>query len=94
MQEKGFTVSLQNFGQEEIVTSLEQGYPVIVGVHTSDLSYWTRGVDHVIVVVGADDDSFYVNDPAFTEGQPWVSQHELALAQLAFDNLCAVLKRD
>ncbi len=94
LAQAGFTVSLVNFDLTEIQKSLLQGHPVLVGVNTADLSYWTQAVDHVVVVVGMDDDAFYINDPASSDGQQRISLDELALAQLAFDNLGAVIKRE
>ena len=93
LKHAGLAVSLANLGLKDIQASLRAGFPVIVGVNTADLSYWTQAVDHVVVVVGMDGTSFYVNDPALPDGQQLISADELALAQLAFDNLCAVLKR-
>lgn len=84
-------VSIGYLGLSEIGNYLEKGIPVISCLHTADLSYWTKASDHVVVVVGIDDIFVYVNDPVLATGHQPIPHAEFELAQLEFDNLCAVL---
>lgn len=89
----GTSVSIDYLGLAAIKGYLNNNLPVIAGVHTADLSYWTESVDHVVVVIGLDDQHIYLHDPAFGQGPQPVPLVEFELAQLGFDNLCAVVQR-
>jgi predicted double-glycine peptidase len=77
----------------EIETNLLARLPIVACVHTADLGYWSRAVDHVVVVVGLDEQQVYVNDPSLSTGQQPVPRTEFELAQLHYDNLCAIIQR-
>lgn len=89
----GVSVSIERLSLAEIKSYLEAGGPVIACVHTSDLGYWRQAVDHVVVVVGVDEMHVYVNDPSLGAGAFPVPSVEFELAQLNYDNLCAVVMR-
>ena len=68
----GASVSIDHLALDNIVGYLEKGLPVIACVHTADLSYWSQAVDHVVVVVGVDDEYVFVNDPSnYSTGPIW-----------------------
>lgn len=65
--------------------------PVIAFVNTGNLPYWPEVTDHAFVVVGMEDDVFYVNDPYFDQAPQCISRTNFELAWLRFDNLCAII---
>jgi ABC-type bacteriocin/lantibiotic exporter with double-glycine peptidase domain len=91
IEQLGVVVEIAHLSFDEITVHLMAGRPVLVGVHTGELGYWSEAVDHVVVVVGADETQVYVNDPSLPHGEQAISQTEFELAQLEFDNLCAVV---
>ena len=56
-----------------------------------DLSSSIEATDHALVVVGIDDDAFYVNDPYLNQAPQRVPRIHFELAWFRFDNLCAVI---
>jgi predicted double-glycine peptidase len=48
---------------------------------------------HALVIIGYDDDSFFVHDPAFPNAPIQIDQDELYLAWLEFDYAFAVVTR-
>lgn len=84
------------YGQGELIDlyrALDTGLPPTVFVWTGDLPYWTVATWHAVVVVGYDDQHFYVNDPAFEAAPQVVPFGDLDLAWLAYDSYYAVLDR-
>jgi ABC-type bacteriocin/lantibiotic exporter with double-glycine peptidase domain len=66
---------------EEIITRRQ---PCIALVKTEFLHYWTYPTDHA-VVVGVNDDSIFLNDPAFVEHPMRVTKAEFELAWMEFN---------
>jgi uncharacterized protein YvpB len=60
-------------------------------VDTAELPYWSASADHAVVVVGVDEEWVYLNDPYFEDAPQSVSHIAFRLAQLRFDNRCALL---
>ena len=87
----GVKVTLPHTDVDGLRGHLEAGRPVIVFVNTRDLPYWSEATDHALVVVGMDDDVFYVNDPYFDQAPQYISRIHFELAWLRFDNLSAVI---
>jgi uncharacterized protein YvpB len=87
----GVKVTLSHADVGGVRRHLEAGRPVIAFVNTGDLPYWPEATDHALVIVGMDDDVFYVNDPYFDQAPQCISCTHFELAWLRFDNLCAVL---
>lgn len=90
LEQLGVVVEIAHLSFDEITAHLLRGRPVLVGVHTGELSYWSEAVDHVLVVVGVDEAQVYVHDPALPDGEQTIQRTEFDLAQIEFDNLCAV----
>jgi hypothetical protein len=88
----GVSVTIDYLTLMEIERTLKEGLPVLAGVHTADLAYWVQGVDHVVVVIGLDEQNVYVNDPSLPQSQQPIPKVQFDLAQLAFDNLCAIIR--
>jgi len=93
LEQLGAAVTIDHLSLAEIETTLLSGLPVVTCVHTADLGYWSQALDHVVVVVGLDEKQVYVNDPSLSTGQQPVPRAEFELAQLHYDNLCAVIQR-
>jgi ABC-type bacteriocin/lantibiotic exporter with double-glycine peptidase domain len=87
----GLRVEIAHLGAPEMVNYIKQDLPIIAGVHTATLPYWTQAVDHVVVVVGVGSEQVYLHDPSLSSGPQAVSRTAFELAQLDFDNLCAVI---
>ena len=89
----GVEVVYREGSLEELRNYLVNRTPCIVLVHTADLSHWTYGTDHTVVVVGFDEHAFYVNDPAFSEHPLTVPMAEFELAWMMFDYRYGVMTR-
>lgn len=87
----GLTVAIDHLAIEEIASYIKQDLPVIAGIHTAALPYWTQAVDHAVVVAGIDSDRVHFHDPTQANGPQIVTRVAFELAQLDFDNLCAVI---
>lgn len=62
----------------DVFHALDEGQPVILFVWTGDLPYWALETWHAVVVVGYDEDHFYLNDPAFPTAPQVVTHGDLA----------------
>lgn len=69
----------------EIKSHLLNQTPCIALVRTADLSYWSYSTDHAVVVVCFDDDTIYVNDPAFDRYPQAITETEFEVAWMTFD---------
>jgi ABC-type bacteriocin/lantibiotic exporter with double-glycine peptidase domain len=78
----------------DIRSWLEQEVPVIVFVEAKELPVW-RGQDfkHAVVVVGLDDKTIYLMDPALESGPTPTPIDDFQLAWDEMDNYYAVLSR-
>lgn len=88
----GVTVSMLNGEEDAIKAQLDMGHPLIYPVLTNQLSYWNEvDTQHAITVVGYDDDSIFVNDPAFDEAPMRIGWIELLLACEIYDYAFATI---
>jgi hypothetical protein len=92
LDQLGVQVAIEEMTLEEISYYLQQGLPVMAFINTADLPYWDVNSDHVVVVVGMDEQWIYINDPYFPEAPQQVSKTSFELAQLRFDNRCAIVR--
>jgi predicted double-glycine peptidase len=67
------------------------GWPVIVPLRTGELPHWSENIDHAVVVVGMDEHSVYLNDPAFATAPIQVPHGDFDLAWLEREEYYAVL---
>jgi len=89
--DRGFDVVYQEGSLQFLTASLEQGFPCITFVYTSDLPYWEVDTAHAIVLAGLEEDSVLVYAPAFTDAPKTVSIDAFMLAWSHFDYAVAVL---
>ena len=87
----GLSVSFGQGTEADLVSHLLHGEPCIVFLRTGELSYWTEDTGHAVVLVGMDEDTVYLNDPAFGEAPQSASRDEFFLAWLDFDCDYAVI---
>lgn len=93
LEQVGVRVVLQEQNLPAITNLLEADLPVIAFVDTADLPYWNEQTDHAIVIIGADADWVYVNDPYFHQAPQKITHTAFTLAQLKFDDLCAIITK-
>ncbi|VAW40724.1 hypothetical protein MNBD_CHLOROFLEXI01-4322 [hydrothermal vent metagenome] len=77
----------------DLIRFLDANLSPIAFVWTGELPYWSIPTWHAIVLVGHDDDNFYVNDPAFSATAQPVSIDDFDLAWLAYDSYFAVIEK-
>ncbi len=87
----GINITYQQGALIDLYTFLRNDRPIIVPVKTLELPHWTEDTDHAIVVVGIDEQSVYINDPAFASAPIPVSHGDFGLAWLERDEYYAVL---
>jgi ABC-type bacteriocin/lantibiotic exporter with double-glycine peptidase domain len=92
LSQLGIRVTIEELSLEEIWAYLQQDIPVMAFVSTADLSYWDTESDHVIVVIGMEEQWVYVNDPFFAQAPQQITRISFELAQLRFNNRCAVIR--
>lgn len=85
LQSLGVKVVYREGSLAELKAHLKMGTPWIVLVRTEDLSYWSYSTDHALVVVGFEERTIYVNDPAFEKVPLAIPETEFELAWMAFD---------
>lgn len=91
LEKLGITVVFRQGSLVQLYKFLQNGWPVIIPVKTGQLPYWQEDTDHAIVVVGMDEQSVYINDPAFVTAPIPVSHGNLDLAWLERNEYYAVL---
>jgi hypothetical protein len=63
-------------------------------VRTSELPYWDEDTPHAVVVIGMDDSSIYLLDPAYPDEIPVaVSLGDFSLAWSYFEQAMAVIEK-
>ncbi len=91
LERLGLQVLLKDLSLLDIEAALQRNTPVIAFVDTADLPYWSTATDHVVVVVGIDEQNVYVNDPYVAEAPHQISRAAFELSQQKFDYRCAII---
>jgi len=86
----GLSVDYGEATPDILAAYLESGRPVIAFVDTGELPYWSESTNHAVVVVGLDDETVLVHDPAFDSPQA-VPREDFELAWLECDNVCVLI---
>lgn len=89
----GLDVFYQRGTLDEVRRHLFDNKPCITFVDTGELPYWDESTAHAVVVIGIDDDSIYVNDPAFESAPQIISHGDFLLAWLGADEYYAVIQK-
>lgn len=76
-----------------IADLIQNNQPLIIFVRTSELSYWSIDTRHAVVVIGYDEESILLNDPAFQQSPQPASPDEVMLAWLEFDYQYATIEK-
>jgi ABC-type bacteriocin/lantibiotic exporter with double-glycine peptidase domain len=94
LERYGLRVALE-FGSELTISqTIDQNCPLIIFVRTGQLtSYWDIDTQHALVIIGYDDDSVFVQDPAFPTAPIQIDQDELYLAWLELDYAFAIVTK-
>jgi ABC-type bacteriocin/lantibiotic exporter with double-glycine peptidase domain len=97
LSKAGFQFAVDQGGFTELHSLLLQNRPVIIAVQTGELPYWRdlqilEDVPHAVVLVGLDNETAFVNDPAFEEAPFALPISELDLARIEHDERYAFLK--
>lgn len=66
---------------------------VIAFVMTDELPYWDEPTQHALLVIGYDEQTYFVNDPAFPNAPIPIPEGDLLLAWMEFDYAYAVISR-
>jgi ABC-type bacteriocin/lantibiotic exporter with double-glycine peptidase domain len=91
METLGVNVALRTRTSNELQAAIDAGLPVIVFVMTGDLPYWHDNTSHAVLVVGYDDASIMLNDPAFEQAPQPVAWADFMLAWSEHDFMCAIV---
>lgn len=85
----GLNVFYQGGTLADLKGHLSNNQPCIAFLKTGELPYWDESIDHAVVVVGVDDQSIFLNDPAFPNAPIQVSHGDFDLAWLERDEFYA-----
>jgi ABC-type bacteriocin/lantibiotic exporter with double-glycine peptidase domain len=93
IQKLGYQVLIKTLTREEIETYLIENKPIIARIWTAMLDYWTITTSHVVVVVGFDDESVYVNDPSLPTAPKAIAWNAFLAAWAEYDEIAVVITR-
>lgn len=65
---------------EEVTSPVNEGYPVICAIDTTDLPYVGESVPHVVVIIAIDSDEVIFNDPLQEAGPQRLSIDSFMIA--------------
>jgi predicted double-glycine peptidase len=85
LEQLGFSVTYESGALSIMKNHLDQNIPCLVFVQTGDLPYWEEDTAHVVVTVGIDETTVFVNDPAFKDTPKAVPVDDFLLAWSEFD---------
>ncbi|MCI0394252.1 MAG: C39 family peptidase [Chloroflexi bacterium] len=88
----GFAVAYESGTLAHIRAYLNSGIPCLLFVQTGDLPYWQENTAHVVVAIGIDEQTIFVNDPAFENAPQTIPLDHFLLAWSEFDHRYAVFQ--
>ncbi len=91
LREDRYDVQVGQLTRTELESYLSEGTPVIVRVWTTMLDYWNVTTSHVVVVVGYDETTVFLNDPAFPKAPQQVVWNAFLAAWAEYDETAVVI---
>lgn len=91
LREEGYGVQVGQLTRTELESYLRDGKPVIVRVWTAMLDYWNVTTSHVVVVVGYDEATVFLNDPAFPKAPQRVVWDAFWAAWAEYDETAVII---
>jgi len=88
----GYQVTYERISFEQLRTYLAKQVPCVIFVRTGGLPYWDDDVPHAVVVIGIEDTTVYLHDPALDIGPTAVDATAFLLAWADLDNYCATIE--
>ena len=93
LEQLGVTVIYKEFGSlDEIRQHLENHLPCIAFLRTGELPWCTWDTAHAVVIIGMDDETLLLHDPALDSGSTSIQKNVFDLAWLTRDETYAVIK--
>lgn len=94
LERLGFSVTYESATLTTLEANLAAGIPCLVFVRTGNLPYWkNEDTAHVMVAVGIEGETLYVNDPAFDTFPQAIPLDYFLLAWSEFDHRLATIQR-
>jgi ABC-type bacteriocin/lantibiotic exporter with double-glycine peptidase domain len=93
LREDGYDVEVRQLTRTDLESYIESGLPVIVRVWTLMLGYWNVTTSHVVVVVGYDDNSVFINDPAISNAPQQVVWDAFLAAWAEYDETAVIVSK-
>jgi predicted double-glycine peptidase len=92
LEQLGFSVTYESGSLSILKTHLNENTPCLVFLRTGDLPYWDEDTSHVVVVIGIDETTVFVNDPAFKDAPQSIPIDDFLLAWSEFDYRYAIIQ--
>jgi hypothetical protein len=92
LEQLEFLVTYESGSLSAIKSHLDENVPCLVFVQTGVLPYWKDDTAHVIVTIGMDETTVFVNDPAVQEAPQAIPVDYFLLAWSEFDYRYAVIQ--
>lgn len=88
----GHDALLTSLSRPALEALLEEGIPVIARLWTVMLDYWPVETSHVALIVGYDEKTVLLNDPAFAEQARAVDWDAFLAAWAEFDEAAVIVR--
>ena len=92
LEQLGFSVTYESGALNIVTNHLKNNRPCLVFVQTDDLPYWGENTAHVVVAIGIDETTIFVNDPACKDAPQAVPVDDFLLAWSEFDYRYAIIQ--
>jgi ABC-type bacteriocin/lantibiotic exporter with double-glycine peptidase domain len=92
LEQSGFLITYESGALSIIESHLDKNIPSLVFVQTGDLPYWDENTAHVIVAIGMNETTIFVNDPAFKDAPQAIPIDDFLLAWSEFDYRYALIQ--
>ena len=93
LRQEGYEVIVGSLTRASLESYLASGQPIISRIWTAMLDHWDAITSHVVVVVGYDESSVFLNDPAFSSAPQPVVWDAFLAAWAEFDETAVVIAK-